>query len=64
MMIGAALMYALHVVLSQRAMYEMPAPTMSIYALTAMAVTSTNGMRRRLGRLFGLRPSRALGKTQ
>lgn len=39
MMIGAALMYALHVVLSQRVMYEMPAPTMTIYALTAMALT-------------------------
>lgn len=39
MMIGAALMYALHVILSQRVMYEMPAPTMTIYALTAMAVT-------------------------
>jgi drug/metabolite transporter (DMT)-like permease len=39
MMIGAALLYGLHVVLSQRVMYEMPAPTMTIYALTAMALT-------------------------
>ncbi len=29
--------YALHVVLSQRVLYEMPAPTMALYALTAMA---------------------------
>lgn len=41
MMLGSALMYALHVVLSQRAMYEMPAPTMALYALSAMAVTVT-----------------------
>jgi drug/metabolite transporter (DMT)-like permease len=40
-MIGAALMYAVHVVLSQRVMYEMPAPTMTIYAMTAMALTVT-----------------------
>jgi drug/metabolite transporter (DMT)-like permease len=39
MMLGSALMYALHVVLSQRVMYEMPAPTMTVYALTAMALT-------------------------
>lgn len=38
LMIGAAFMYALHVVLSQRAMFEMPAPTMALYALTWMGV--------------------------
>jgi len=38
LMIGSAFMYALHVVLSQRVMYEMPAPTMALYALTWMGV--------------------------
>jgi len=38
LMIGSAFMYALHVVLSQRAMFEMPAPTMALYALSWMAV--------------------------
>ncbi len=39
LMIGSAFTYALHVVVSQRAMYEMPAPTMALYALTWMGVT-------------------------
>lgn len=39
LMIGSAFTYALHVVVSQRAMFEMPAPTMALYALTWMAVT-------------------------
>lgn len=39
LMIGGAFMYALHVVLSQRVMFEMPAPTMALYALTWMGVT-------------------------
>lgn len=39
LMIGGAFMYALHVVLSQRVMFEMPAPTMTLYALTWMGVT-------------------------
>jgi drug/metabolite transporter (DMT)-like permease len=30
-------LYALHVVLSQRVLYEMPAQTLTLYALTAMA---------------------------
>jgi drug/metabolite transporter (DMT)-like permease len=38
LMIGSAFMYALHVVLSQRVMWEMPAPTMALYALTWMGV--------------------------
>lgn len=38
LMIGGAFMYALHVVLSQRVMYEMPAPTMALYALTWMGL--------------------------
>ncbi len=40
LMIGGAFMYAYHVVLSQRGMYEMPAPTMALYALTWMAATA------------------------
>jgi drug/metabolite transporter (DMT)-like permease len=39
LMIGGAFMYAWHVVLSQRGMYEMPAPTMALYALTFMGIT-------------------------
>jgi drug/metabolite transporter (DMT)-like permease len=39
LMIGSAFTYALHVVLSQRVMFEMPAPTMALYALTWMGVT-------------------------
>lgn len=39
LMIGSAFTYALHVVTSQRAMFEMPAPTMALYALTWMALT-------------------------
>lgn len=39
LMLGGAFMYALHVVLSQRVMYEMPAPTMTLYALTWMGLT-------------------------
>ena len=39
LMIVAGFTYALHVVVSQRAMFEMPAPTMALYALTWMSVT-------------------------
>jgi drug/metabolite transporter (DMT)-like permease len=39
LMIGSAFCYALHVVISQRVMYEMPAPTMALYALTWMGAT-------------------------
>jgi drug/metabolite transporter (DMT)-like permease len=39
LMIGGAFLYAYHVVLSQRGMYEMPAPTMALYALTWMAAS-------------------------
>jgi drug/metabolite transporter (DMT)-like permease len=39
LMLGGAFMYALHVVLSQRVMFEMPAPTMTLYALTWMGLT-------------------------
>ncbi len=40
LMLGSAFTYALHIVLSQRVMYEMPAPTMSLYALTWMGLTA------------------------
>jgi drug/metabolite transporter (DMT)-like permease len=39
LMLVGAFMYALHVVLSQRVMFEMPAPTMALYALTFMGAT-------------------------
>jgi drug/metabolite transporter (DMT)-like permease len=39
LMLGGAFMYALHVILSQRVMFEMPAPTMALYALTFMGFT-------------------------
>ncbi len=39
LMLGGAFMYALHVVLSQRVMFEMPAPTMTLYSLTFMGLT-------------------------
>jgi drug/metabolite transporter (DMT)-like permease len=38
MMGVAALTYAIQLVLSQRIMYEIPAPTMTLYAVTAMAI--------------------------
>lgn len=41
MMLIGALTYALQLVLSQRIMYEIPAPTMTLYAITAMAVVVT-----------------------
>lgn len=39
LVIGGAFMYALHIVLSQRVMFEMPAPTMTLYALTFMGAS-------------------------
>ncbi len=39
LMIGSAFLFALHVILSQRVMFEMPAPTMTLYALTWMGLT-------------------------
>jgi drug/metabolite transporter (DMT)-like permease len=38
MMFIAALTYAIQLVLSQRILYDIPAPTMTLYAITAMAV--------------------------
>lgn len=37
MMATAALMYAIQLVLSQRILYDIPAPSMALYAMTAMA---------------------------
>jgi drug/metabolite transporter (DMT)-like permease len=39
LIVGGAFLYALHVLLSQRVMYEMPAPTMALYAMTFMGLT-------------------------
>lgn len=41
MMTTAALMYAIQLVLSQRIMLDIPAPTMTLYAMTAMATVVT-----------------------
>ncbi|MBE2219971.1 MAG: DMT family transporter [Anaerolineae bacterium] len=41
MMLIGALTYAIQLVLSQRIMYEIPAPTMTLYAITAMAIVVT-----------------------
>lgn len=38
MMLGAGLAYALHLAIGQRVSYEMPAQTLTLYALTSMAV--------------------------
>ena len=41
MMLIGALTYAIQLVLSQRIMYDIPAPTMTLYAITAMAIVVT-----------------------
>ncbi len=38
LMLGAGLAYALHLAIGQRVSYEMPAQTLTLYALTSMAV--------------------------
>lgn len=38
LMLGAGLMYAAHLAVSQRVLYEMPAPTVTLYVLTSMTV--------------------------
>jgi drug/metabolite transporter (DMT)-like permease len=38
MMLGAGLAYAVHLTISQRVSYEMPAQTLTLYTLTSMAV--------------------------
>ena len=37
MMIGAALLYALHLPINQRVLYEVPAPTVTLYTLISMS---------------------------
>jgi drug/metabolite transporter (DMT)-like permease len=39
MMIGSAFLYALHMLINQRILYEAPAPTVTLYTLLSMAVT-------------------------
>ena len=39
MMLGSAVMYALHMLINQRILYEAPAQTVTLYTLLAMAVT-------------------------
>lgn len=40
MMIGAAALYALHIPINQRVLYEIPAPTVTVYTLLAMSVVT------------------------
>lgn len=39
MMLGSALLYALHLLINQRILYEVPAPTVTLYTLLAMGAT-------------------------
>jgi drug/metabolite transporter (DMT)-like permease len=39
MMLGSAVLYALHMIINQRILYEAPAPTVTLYTLLAMAFT-------------------------
>ena len=41
MMLVGAIMFAIHLVMGQRILYETPAPTMTLYSLTAMAAVVT-----------------------
>jgi drug/metabolite transporter (DMT)-like permease len=41
LMFGAALLYALHLLINQRVLYEVPAPTVTFYTLLGMAATVT-----------------------
>ncbi len=40
MMIGAAALYALHIPINQRVLYEIPAPTVTMYTLLAMSIVT------------------------
>jgi drug/metabolite transporter (DMT)-like permease len=40
MMIGAAVLYALHIPINQRVLYEIPAPTVTLYTLLAMSLVT------------------------
>ena len=39
MMVGAAALYALHLIINQRVLFEVPAPTVTLYTLLGMAAT-------------------------
>src|SRR5258706_403841 len=43
LMLGAGLFYAAHLTVNQRVLYDVPAPTVALYTLTAMAVTVVAG---------------------
>lgn len=40
-MIGSAILYALHLLINQRVLFEVPAPTVTFYTLLSMALTVT-----------------------
>ncbi|MHC1741223.1 MAG: DMT family transporter [Anaerolineaceae bacterium] len=39
LMVGASLLYALHLIINQRVLYDVPAPTVTLYTLISMALT-------------------------
>ena len=39
MMVGSAILYALHLLINQRILYEVPAPTVTLYTLLSMSAT-------------------------
>lgn len=39
LMVGAALLYALHLLINQRVLFEVPAPTVTFYTLVGMTIT-------------------------
>lgn len=41
MMLGASFLYALHLIINQRVLVDVPAPTVTLYTLISMAVTVT-----------------------
>ena len=43
LMLAAGLMYAAHLAVNQRVLYDVPAPTVALYTLTAMAATVSVG---------------------
>lgn len=43
LMVGAGLFFAAHLTVNQRVLYDVPAPTVALYTLTAMAVTVVVG---------------------
>jgi len=43
MMLGAASLYAIHLMINQRVLYEVPAPTVTLYTLAAMTLVTSLG---------------------